>query len=96
MSALNDVIDVAAKRDAARDNHVPQSVLILLFLMAMLTMGLLGFGCGLAAQRDLLSTTAVCLLLSLVILIILDLDRPRRGFITISQKSLIQLRTSMR
>jgi hypothetical protein len=63
--------------------------------MAMLTVGLLGFGC-LAGQRDLLSTTAVCLLLSLVILIILDLDRPRRGLITISQRDLTQLRDSMR
>lgn len=83
-------------RDAARSNHVPESVLLLLFVMSMLSAGLLRFGCGLGGYRDFPSTTAVCLLLSPVILIVLDPDRPRRGLITISQKSLIELRDSMR
>jgi hypothetical protein len=33
---------VAAKRGAARENHVPQPVLTFLFLVTILTMGLLG------------------------------------------------------
>src|SRR5579864_3903147 len=79
MRALNEVFDVATTRDAARDNHVPETVLFFLFLMATLTMGLLGFGCGLGNCRHLLTTTSVCLLISLVILIIVRSEERRVG-----------------
>jgi len=96
ISSLNDVINVAAKRAAARENHVPQPVLTFLFLVTILTMGLLGYGCGLGNYRNIAATATVCLLISLVILTIMDLDRPRRGLITISQKPMLELRDSMR
>ncbi len=96
ISSLNDVIDVAAKRDAARENHVPQPVLTFLFLVTILTMGLLGYGCGLGNHRNIAATATVCLLISLVILTIMDLDRPRRGLITISQKPMLELRDRLR
>ncbi len=96
ISSLNDVIDVAAKRDAARENHVPQPVLTFLFLVTILTMALLGYGCGLGNHRNIAATATVCLLISLVILVIMDLDRPRRGLITISQQPMLELRTSVK
>ena len=96
ITSLNEVIDVAAKRDAARENHVPQPVLIFLLLVTTLTMGLLGYGCGLGNHRYIAATAAVCLLISLVIMTIMDLDRPRRGLITIKQKPMLELRDSLR
>jgi hypothetical protein len=96
VSSLNDVSDVAAKRDAARENHVPQPVLAFLFLVTILTLGLLGYGCGLGNRRYLAATATVCLLISLVILVIMDLDRPRRGLITISQLPMLELRSGLR
>ena len=96
ISSLNDVIEVAAKRGAARENHVPQPVLTFLFLVTILTMGLLGYGCGLGNHRNIAATSTVCLLVSLVILTIMDLDRPRRGLITISQEPMLELRDSLR
>jgi hypothetical protein len=91
VTSLNDVFDAGAQRDAARENHVPQPVLAFLFLVTLLTMGLLGFGCGLGNRRNLASTATVCLLVSLVVLVIMDLDRPRRGLITISQAPMLDL-----
>jgi hypothetical protein len=96
VSSLNDLIDVAAKRDAARENHVPQPVLTFLFLVTILTLALLGYGGGLGNHRHLAATATVCLLLSLVILVIIDLDRPRRGLITISQSPMSNLRSSLK
>jgi hypothetical protein len=96
ISALNDAFDAAARRDAARDNHVPDVVLYLLFLMALLTIGSLGFGCGLSTERHLFTTTALCLVVTLVIFVILDLDRPRRGLITVSRQRMIQLHSNIR
>lgn len=96
ISSLNEVIEIGAKRDAARDNHVPQPVQFFLFLVTILTLFLLGFGCGLGNHRNPVATTTVCLLISLAILVIMDLDRPRRGLITISQQPMLKLRTSVK
>lgn len=96
VSSLIDLCDVAGKRDAARVNHVPQAVLIFLFLVTILTVALVGYGCGHRNHRHLAATASVCLLISLVILMIMDLDQPRRGLITISQSPMIELRSGLR
>jgi hypothetical protein len=96
VSSLNDASDVAAKRDAARENLVPQPVLVFLFMVTILTLGLLGYGCGLGNHRHIAATATVCLLVSLVILVIMDLDRPRRGLITISQLPMLDLQSGLR
>jgi hypothetical protein len=96
VSSLNDASGVAAKRDSARENHMPQPVLFFLFMVTVLTLGLLGYGCGLGNHRHLAATATVCLLVSLVILVIMDLDRPRRGLITISQFPMIDLQSAIR
>jgi len=49
--AVNDLIDVKARRDVAVANHVPESVLLLLFGFAILAAGVLGYGNGLAGAR---------------------------------------------
>lgn len=89
VSALNEAIDIAAERDAARQNHMPQRVLIFLFLFGILTVVLLGYGCGLGNHRHLAATATACVLISLVILTIMDFDRPRRGLLTISQTPML-------
>jgi uncharacterized membrane protein (Fun14 family) len=94
--ALNEVIDLHAKRVAAMENHVPESVLLLLILVALLAAMLVGYGCGLAKRRHLLSTSIVALLIGIVIIAIIDLDRPTRGLIRVSQNSMSRLHDSMK
>jgi hypothetical protein len=95
IESLNDVFDSQAKRLAAMENHVPESVLLLLFIVAMVAALSVGYGCGLGAHRHLFSTTMMSLLIVLVITVIIDLDRPRRGLIRVSQASMIRLQESM-
>jgi hypothetical protein len=95
INSLGAVFDARAKRDAERDNHVPETVLLLLFLIAILTMELVGYGCGLAGHRHFGAMIAVALAITLVILIIIDLDRPLRGLIRVSQQNMIDLRQSL-
>ena len=83
ISSLNEVIDLRTKRDIARQNHVPESVLLLLFLVAILAMGIVGFGCGIGDWRNLSVTVTMSLIITLVILVTMDLDRPRRGLIRV-------------
>ena len=96
ISSLNEVIDLNMKRNIARQNHVPGAVLLLLFLVAILSMGIVGFGCGIGDWRNLSVTVTMCLIITLVILVIMDLDRPRRGYIRISQQSMVQLQDSIK
>lgn len=93
--AMNGMIDIKSANDAALANRVPQSVLILLYGVSMLSMGIVGYANGLAGTRTLVATMILVLLLAVVILTIVDLDRPRRGFIQVSQKSLADLKDSL-
>ncbi len=96
IAPLNDVIDLHAERDAARQNHVPEIALWLLAAAAIGSMGLAGYGGGVSGRRNLAHMITVALVISFVILVIIDLDRPRRGLIQISQQRMIALRQSLK
>jgi Protein of unknown function (DUF4239) len=95
VQALNDVIDLDTKRAQALKDHIPAPVLYLVLATALVALGFLGAGCGLDARRRFGSTALVCLLLALVLAVILDLDRPRRGLIQVSQDSMLGVKASL-
>lgn len=95
IESVNEVIDVREKRRVALDNHVPEVVLYLLYVTAVVALGLVGYSAGLAGKRRLASGAIVAGLIALVLTTILDIDRPRRGLILVSQDSLIRLGTTL-
>lgn len=95
LSALNETIDLHAKRLAQFHNRVPESVLLLLYLFATVAMLITGYGAGLRTQRCVLPTVAMVVLLSTSLYVIVDLDRPQRGLINVSQESMIRLRQKL-
>jgi len=96
IQSLNELVDLDAKRVTALENHVPESVIHLVYLVAALAMGLTGYSCGLVGHRNLLPTVIASILIASVVLLIVDLDRPRRGLIRVSQQSMVRLRESIR
>jgi hypothetical protein len=95
LSSLNDLIDVHGDRLEAENNHVPEIVLRLEFLVAIFATGLVGYGSGTGGQRNPISTTALAMLIACVLLVIVDLDRPRRGLIRVSQQPMRELQKSL-
>jgi len=95
VESLNDVISAQGRRDAARLNHLPGSALYLLFAVSALSLGVLGYRAGLGRGRSLLGTVLLVLLIGTLLVVILDIDHPYQGLITISQQSLIDLRRFM-
>jgi hypothetical protein len=93
--ALNEVIDLHTERLAAFEYRIPQIILWLLFAVATMAMAMTGFGGGLSGRRSLFLTSTLAVLVAAVIMVILDLDHPRRGFIRASQRTMIQLRDSL-
>jgi len=55
-----------------------------------------GYACGLTKRRHLFSTSIVALLIGMVIIVIIDIDRPNRGLIRVGQGSMIRLLDSMK
>jgi len=96
IQSLNEVIDLHSKRMTAMENHVPESVFVLLLVVATLSLGLVGYGAGMGRDRNLLPTVISVLLIASVILLIMDLDRPRRGLIKVSQQSMVRLQDSLK
>lgn len=74
---------------------MPESVLLLLFIIATVAALGVGYGSGLGGFRHLFQTTIMSALIVLVITVIIDIDRPRRGLITVSQDSMVLLQESM-
>jgi hypothetical protein len=96
IESLNDTFDQGAKRLAAMENHVPESVVWLLFIVALVAVLGIGYECGLGGHRHLLTTTMMATLIVLVIWVIIDMDRPRRGVIRINQNPMIRLQESLK
>lgn len=96
LQALNDVIDLHSKRLMALENRVPDSILVLLVLLAMGALAMVGYSSGLAGSRELAAQLLLAVLVAAVVFVIVDLDRPYRGLIQVGQGSMIALRESLK
>jgi hypothetical protein len=94
IQALNETIDAYGTRDAALNRHVPEPVLFLMFSTFILTACLVGYASGVAGHRASFATYILVTLIVFLVFIIIDLDRPRRGLIEVSQQSLVDLQLS--
>ena len=95
VETLNDTIDLQAMRLAATRNTVPETVILLLFAVAIATAAIVGYNSGLSNQRHLFAALTLLVLITLIVWVLIDLDRPRRGLILISQQSMIDLQESL-
>jgi hypothetical protein len=95
-SALNEMFDVAAARTHVRANRIPETVLLLLGVMALLANGLFAGVLGRNHKKDIVDLHFLAFATWLVIALIVDLDRPRRGWVQVSQEPLSQLHEAWR
>jgi hypothetical protein len=93
--AVNEVIDLHEKRLTALRNHVPTIILVLRLLVTVLVMVSIGHAAGVSGGRSLSTALTFAVLVTMVIMVIIDLDRPERGLIRVSQQSLQTLRESL-
>ncbi len=96
ISSLNNLIDDHTRRVTAMENHVPQPILALLFLVACLTVAVTGYSSGLCTKRLKALRYIIIVVITATLIVIVDLDRPRRGFIKISEAGMVQLKADLR
>ncbi len=94
-NTLNAVTSNQASRLAAYRDRLPASIVILLCVSAIVTAFLIGREQGAAGTSDIAGTVCFVLLVSLAIYVTLDLNRPERGFIRVSQEPIERLLSSM-
>jgi hypothetical protein len=94
--ALNEMIDITTTRAAGEKAKVPDSIIWLLFVLACITSFYSGYSAALKGSIDWLVEFGFCLMISVTVLFIFDLDRPFRGLVTLdeSNKNIIELRNS--
>jgi len=92
IASLNEMIDLHQTRVIADlYARIPETILILLLLCSMLTLAMVGYNAGLTLRRSPLTAVGLVIVLGAVITLVVDLDRPREGFIEVSQQALIYL-----
>lgn len=94
VDSLNSMIDQQTVRISSRDNRVPGAVLALEVFAAAAALGLLGMYLSLLG-RGIAPIVFAAILVTLLLLVTFDLDRPTRGLITIPSAPLKALRASM-
>jgi hypothetical protein len=95
IQSLIDVYNVNEKRRAALDNHVPATVINLLFVVAIGALGFIAYSYGLGHRRRHGSTVIFAILIAMVFTLILDLDQPRSGFIRVGEESMLRLQEDL-
>jgi hypothetical protein len=93
VDSLNDTIDAQSARLASLSNRVPTAVLVLEVIGAMIALGLLALHISVLG-RGLVPVLAAAALVSLLLLVTFDLDRPTRGLITVPDTPLTNQRAS--
>ena len=92
IESLNEVIDLHEERIAAGIYaRVPPTILWLLVIGVILSLGLVGYNAGLTGRRRPAIALVLVLALGAVLWLVVDLDRPAEGLIQTSQQPLIDL-----
>jgi hypothetical protein len=94
VQTLNEMIDMQTVRVAGLNNRVPGPVLALEVFGAAAALGLLAFNLSMLG-RGVLTVLVAAGLVSMLLLVTFDLDRPTRGLIRVPDSPLTSLRASM-
>jgi len=93
LQSLNQAMDLESARRSAFQNQVPESVIYVNGIVGILATMLVGYTFGLHGKRQIFSMVVLALAITLVLSLIIDLDRPRSGFVRGSQQPMIDLQS---
>ena len=96
MNSVLALVDIHYSRlHSAVMNRIPFTIWITLYLMACLSMIIMGYQAGLTDRRSPVATITLAVAFSAVIILITDLDRPIMSFFDINNQLLVDLYTDM-
>jgi hypothetical protein len=96
VQSLNETIDLhALRKTLVLWAHIPTTIWLALYIVAIVTMGAMGYYAGVAGTTRSVAGLAVVLSFAVVIALIADLDRPREGLLRANQQPLLDLQRSL-
>jgi hypothetical protein len=95
VDSINEVIDVHSLRLAAFELRLPRLFGLVLYAATMLSFLLVGVSSSADGKRDPVSILLFALAFVAVLMIVVDLDRPQQGLLTVSQSALSDLLRQM-
>jgi hypothetical protein len=94
--SLNEMNNIHERRLTALRYHVPVPVMFVLIGMAMVAMGFTGYHSGVTGTRRPVATLIMSLMVAMVIMLVVDLDRPSHGTIHVPVQALVDAAQGMR
>jgi hypothetical protein len=92
VDSANDVIKVHDLRTLVRErSRIPGGFWAVLYIIAILSLAAMGYHSGVAGTARSPVTVAVAITFSLVIGLIVDIDRPGEGWINVNQEAMLDL-----
>lgn len=96
IQSINDIIDSHQNRiTAGFYNRIPSSIWLVLLTISALTMMTMGSQARLAKSRRLAAVIPLIMAFTALSAVVLDLDRPQEGMITVGQEAMIDLQKSL-
>ena len=96
LTALNQVIDLHTERLSAELGfRVPPIMVLGLYVVAVITMMLIGVYDSYREKHNLIALVMIVLIVSAVFLMMIDMDRSNVGLLQIPQKALIDLQQKL-
>ena len=88
VTAINHVLDVHTLRLAAGLDKLPLAITLMMLVMAAAALGVAGFNAGIYGKMSRGRMTAFALVLTLIMFVIQDFDRPSEGWIRVPDATL--------
>jgi hypothetical protein len=90
--SLNEIVTVGEQRVVAGVYaRVPRTIMFLLLAGSALSLAMVGYSAGIKGRRSVLSATVLIITLGVVTTLVVDLDRPQEGLLTVSQQALVDV-----
>lgn len=83
LPALNSMIDICGTRTAIRQIHQPNIIFLVMIILALVCSLIAGFGMAVQKSRSWIHLIGFTLVLLITIIVIIDMEYPRVGFIRI-------------
>lgn len=93
IESLNNMIEIQSNRIlVGLRTRIPIIIWGVLYLIAILAMGLVGYQAGLAKSRSMIVNVILASIISIILALNADLDRPAEGFLQVSQQAFVDLK----
>jgi len=89
VASLNEMNNIHESRVTALRYHVPNEVMFLLLCVAMVALGFTGYHAGVSGASRRVPNLIMAVTISVLVMLVIDLDRPTRGVIQVPNQPLI-------